>query len=164
MQFALSPPREMSMQKAIDRNVRRPTLQTGIWIVECCWLRRLFKSPGKTSPTVCFPDLLSACVSPAFRVTPCEHRLIQYLVVQLALRNPTTERRSCDIWAVQFEIVMVALRVPWSRIPNPMCVLGQITMACVAVAMSLANGHVLVLAPPRVNLLDRVTGALGLEC
>lgn len=164
MHSRLSLPREMSMQKAIDCNVRRPPVQSDIWIEEYGWLNRLFKSPGKKSPTLRFPDLLSACVSPAFRVTPCEHRLIQYLVVQLTLRNPTTERRSCDIWALQYEPVMLAHRAPWNRFPNPMCVLSQITMACMAMAMSLANGYAVVLAPARVNPSDDATRSRGLEC
>ena len=66
-------------------------------------------------------------------------------LTQLTLRNPRTERRSCDIWAVQFELVMAAHRAPWNRFPNPMFELDQITTACVAVAMSLPDGDALVL-------------------
>ena len=60
MQVALSLPREMSMPDPIDRDVRPPTVQTGIWIEEHGWLHRLFKSPNNTSPKFRFPDLLGA--------------------------------------------------------------------------------------------------------
>ena len=164
MQVALSLPREMSMPDPIDRDVRPPTVQTGIWIEEHGWLHRLFKSPDNTSPKFRFPDLLGACVSLAFRDPPSQRRLVEYLVTQLTLRNPRTERRSCDIWAVQFELVMAAHRAPWNRFPNPMFELDQITTACVAVAMSLPDGDALVLGQARLNLRDRAARSRGLEC
>ena len=111
-----------------------------------------------------FPDLLGACVSLAFRDPPSQRRLVEYLVTQLTLRNPRTERRSCDIWAVQFELVMAAHRAPWNRFPNPMFELDQITTACVAVAMSLPDGDALVLGQARLNLRDRASRSRGLEC
>ena len=85
-------------------------------------------------------------------------------MTQLTLRNPRTERRSCDIWAVQFELVMAAHRAPWNRFPNPMFELDQITTACVAVAMSLPDGHAQVLGQARLNLRDRASRSRGLEC
>ena len=78
------------------------TVQTGIWIEEHGWLHRLFKSPDNASPKFRFPDLLGACVSLALRDPASQRRLVEYLVTQLTLRNPRTERRSCDIWAAQF--------------------------------------------------------------
>ena len=100
----------------------------------------------------------------AFRDTASQRRLVEYLVTQLTLRNPRTERRSCDIWAVQFELVMAAHRAPWNRFPNPMFELDQITTACVAVAMSLPDGHAQVLGQARLNLRDRASRSRGLEC
>ena len=120
MQSALSLPRDKSMPDPIDRDVRHATaqavqtVQTGIWIEEHGWLHRLFKSPDNASPKFRFPDLLGACVSLALRDPASQRRLVEYLVTQLTLRNPRTERRSCDIWAVQFELVMAAHRAPWN--------------------------------------------------
>jgi hypothetical protein len=164
MPFALSLPRETSIQDPIDRVVSAPTVQTGIWIEEHVWLHRLFRSPDNKSPKFRFPDLLGACVSLAFRDPPSQRRLVEYLVTQLTLRNPRTERRSCDIWAVQFEVVMAAHRAPWNRFPNPMFELDQIATACVAVAMYLPDGDAQVLGQARLNLLDRAAHSRGLGC
>ena len=76
-------------------------------------------------------------------------------MTQLTLRNPRTERRSCDIWAVQFELVMAAHRAPWNWFPNPMFELDHLTTACVAVAMTLPDGEAAVLRQARTNLLAR---------
>lgn len=164
MQFALSLPREMSMPDPIDCAVRPPTVQTGIWIEEHGWLHRLFKSADNTSPKFRFPDLLGACVSLAFRDLQSQRHLVEYLVTQLTLRNPRTERRSCDIWAAQFELVLAVHRAPWNRFPNPMFELDQITTACVAVAMAHPDGDALVLRQARRNLRDRSTRSRGAEC
>jgi hypothetical protein len=164
MQSALSLPRETQMPDPTDRESRAPTVQTGIWIEEHGWLHRLFKSQENTSPRFRFPDLLGACVSLALRDIPSQDRLIGYLATQLTLRNPRTERRSCEIWAAQFDLLMTAHRAPWNRFPNPMFELDQLTTACVAVAMSLPDGDAQVLGQARLNLRERTSRSRGPEC
>ena len=115
-------------------------------------------------PKFRFPDLLGACVWLSFRDAPSQRRLVEYLLTQLTLRNPRTERRNCGIWAAQFELVMAAHRAPWNRFPNPMFELDQITTACVAVTMFLPDGQALVLGQARLNLRDRAARSRGLEC
>ena len=129
MQVALSLPREMSIPDPIDRDVRPPTVQTGILIEEHGWLHRLFKAPYNTSPKFRFPDLLSACVSLAMSSDDSRRRLVEYLVTQLTLRDPGTERRSCDIWPAQFDQLWQTHRAPWNRFPNPMFELDHLTTA-----------------------------------
>lgn len=155
MQFALSLPRETSMAYPIDRDERHPTVQTRVWIDEHDWLHRIFKSPGNTSPKFRLPDLLSACVSLATGSDEGRRRLVEYLVTQLTLRDPRTERRSCDIWSAQFDRLMEAHRAPWNRFPHPMFELDHLSTACVALAMSLPDGEAEVLRQARVNLLAR---------
>lgn len=155
MQFALSLPREMSMANPIDRDERYPTVQTRVWIEEHDWLHRIFKSPDNTSPKFRFPDLLSACVSLSVTSDDGQRRLVEYLVTQLTLRDPRTERRSCDIWSAQFDQLMQAHRAPWNRFPNPMFELDHLSTACVALAMSLPDGEAAVLRQARTNLLAR---------
>lgn len=164
MQFAVSSPRQTPTPDSIERVERPCTVQTGIWIEEHGWLYRLFKSPDNTSPRFRFPDLLGACVSLTLGNTESHHRLVQYLVTQLILRDPRTERRSCDLWSVQFDLVMAAHRAPWNRFPHPMFELDQITTACVAVVMSLPEAEGLVLRQARLNLRDRVALSRALEC
>jgi hypothetical protein len=156
MPIALLPPQEMSMPDQIDRVVLPATVQTGVWIEEHGWLHRLFKSPDNTSPKFRFPDLLGACVSLALHDAQSQRDLIDYLLTQLTLRNPRTERRSCDLWATQFDLVMAAHRAPWNRFPNPMFELDHITTGCVAVAMALPDADAAVLRQARLNLMDRV--------
>ena len=155
MQFALSLPRETSMANQIDRDEHTSTVQTRVWVEEHGWLHRIFKSPDNTSPKFRFPDLLSACVSLAVASDDGQRRLVEYLVTQLTLRDPRTERRSCDIWSAQFDQLMEAHRAPWNRFPNPMFELDHLATACVALAMSLSDGEAVVLRQARVNLLAR---------
>ena len=152
------------MANPIDRDEHTSTVQTRVWIEEHDWLHRIFKSPDNTSPKFRFPDLLSACVSLAVASDDGQRRLVEYLVTQLTLRDPRTERRSCNIWAAQFELVLAAHRAPWNRFPNPMFELDHITTACVAVAMSLPYGDALVLRQARLNLRARATSSGGSEC
>ena len=147
------------MATRIDCDERRPTVQTRVWIDEHDWLHGIFKSPHNTSPKFRFPDLLSACVSLAFRDSPNRERLITYVVTQLSLRDPQTERRSCDIWAPQFELLLDAHRGPWNRFPNPMFELDHLTTACVALAMASPNAEAMVLREARSNFLARATGS-----
>jgi hypothetical protein len=155
MQFALSLPRETSMAYAIDRDERYPTVQTRVWVDEHAWLHRIFKSPGNTSPKFRFPDLLSACVSLAMDRDDGQRQLVEYLVTQLTRRDPSTERRSCDIWSAQFDQLMQAHRAPWNRFPHPKFELDHLSTACVALAMSLPDGEAVVLHQARINLLAR---------
>ena len=160
MEFSLSLPREAPMpERPIDRELRPATVQTGIWVDEHDWLHRLFKSPHNRSPRFRFPDLLGACVSMALRDAECQRRLVEYLVTRLTLRNPRTERRSCDIWAPQFELLMAVHRAPWNRFPNPMFELDHIATGCVAVAMTHPDAVALVLRQARLNLLERAAGS-----
>jgi hypothetical protein len=161
MQFALSGSPQMSMANPIDRDEHTSTVQTRVWIDEHDWLHRIFKSPDNTSPKFRFPDLLSACVSLVLASDEGQRRLVEYLVTRLTLRNPRTERRSCDIWSAQFDQLMQAHRAPWNRFPNPMFELDHLSTACVAVAMSRPDGEAVVLRQARMNLLAR-TRASGL--
>ena len=155
MQFALSLPRETSTATPIDREERTSTVQTRVWIEEHDWLHRVFKSADNTSPKFRFPDLLSACISLAMGSDDSQRRLVDYLVTQLTLRDPRTERRSCDVWSAQFEQLMDAHRAPWNRFPNQMFELDHLATACVAIAMSLPDGETAVLRQARMNLLAR---------
>ena len=155
MHFALTVSRDLSMANPIDSDERHPTVQTRVWIEEHSWLHLLFKSPRNTSPKFRFPDLLSACVSLAMSSDDSRRRLIEYLVTQLTLRDPGTERRSCDIWPAQFDQLLQTHRAPWNRFPNPMFELDHLTTACVAVAMTLPDGEAAVLRQARTNLLAR---------
>jgi len=143
------------MATPIDRHERHSTVQTRVWIQEHDWLHHVFKSADNSSPRFRFPDLLSACVTLVMGSEDCQRRLSGYLASQLALRDPKTERRSCDIWTVQFEQLVAAHGAPWNRFPNPMFDLDQLSTACVALAMSQPDGEAMVLRQARLNLLAR---------
>ena len=143
------------MAHPIERDERRSTVQTHVWLEEHDWLHRVFKSSNNTSPKFRFPDLLSACVSMALADTDAQQRLVEFLVTRQTLRDPKCERRSCDIFPTQFDQVMEAHRAPWNRFPNPMFELDHITTGCVAVAMAMPDGEERVLRQARANLLAR---------
>lgn len=144
------------MATPIDRDdSQQPTVQTGVWIDEHDWLHRIFKSAENRSPKFRLPDLLSACVSLAIGCKQEQRRLVEYLETRLTLRDPGTERRSCDIWCTQFEQLMQAHRAAWNRFPNPMFEIDHITTACVAIAMQRPDGPAQVLQQARQNLLER---------
>ena len=103
------------MANPIDSDERHPTVQTRVWIEEHSWLHLLFKSPRNTSPKFRFPDLLSACVSLAMSSDDSRRRLVEYLVTQLTLRDPGTERRSCDIWGCRRRMRMPMTGCPCCR-------------------------------------------------
>jgi hypothetical protein len=134
------------------------TVQTRVWVDEHDWLHRVYKSANNTSPRFRFPDLLSACVSLALENAEAQSRLVDYLVTRLTLRDPRTERRSCDIWAQQFDLALTAHRAAWNRFPNPMFDLDHLTTGCVALAMAGPDGEAQVLRQARLNLLARVRG------
>lgn len=144
------------MATPIDHaDCQQPTVQTGVWADEHDWLHRIFKSTENRSPKFRFPDLLGACVSLAVGCEDGQQRLVEYLETRLTLRDPKTERRSCDIWSAQFDQLMQAHRAAWNRFPNPMFELDQITTACVAIAMVHVDGPAQVLHQARLNLLER---------
>lgn len=145
--------------KTIDRDGRRSTVQSRVWIDEHDWLHTVFKSPDNTSPKFRFPDLLSACVSLALGDDASEERLVEYLVNRLTLRDPKTERRSCDLWTPQYERLLVAHRASWNSFPNPMFELDHLTTACVAVARALPDAEMAVLRQARANFLARASAA-----
>ena len=143
------------MTHATARDERLCTVQTRVWIEEHEWLYGVFKSARNTSPRFRLPDLLSGCVSLAITGDDDHERLAQFVQKRLTSRDPRTERRSCDIWRMQFEQLMRAHRAPWNRFPNPMFELDHLTTACVALAMALPDGATLVLRQARLNLLAR---------
>ena len=143
------------MATRIDCDERRPTVQTRVWIDEHDWLHGIFKSPHNTSPKFRFPDLLSACVSLAFRDSANQARLITYVLTQLSLRDPKTERRSCDIWAPQFELLLDAHRGPWNSFPNSKFDIDAIATACVAVSRLSGDAVASVLRQVRANFRAR---------
>ena len=131
------------------------TIQTRVWIDEHDWLHRLFRTKHNTSPRFRLADLLSACVSIALSSDSCERSLVEYLVNEMTLRDPLSERRSCDMWQTQYELVLSAHRASWNRAPNPMFEIDQLTTACVAVVMRQPSNEVTVLHQARNNLRAR---------
>ncbi len=143
------------MTREIDPQGMPTTIQTRVWVVEHDWLHRLFKSRQNTSPRFRLADLLSACVSLALASDAVEPVLVDYLVKELTLRDPLSERRSCDLWSIQYQLLLDAHRAPWNRSPNPMFEIDQLTTGCVAVVMRRAAGESAVLRQARSNLRAR---------
>ena len=159
MHCALASTRGLAMTQAMEHDERRCTVQTRVWVEEHDWLYGVFKSPQNTAPKFRLPDLLSACVSLAVADDDGHQRLAPFLATRLALRDPHTERRSCDIWRIQFDQLMRAHRAPWNRFPNPMFELDHLTTGCVALAMAEPEGACLMLRQARLNLLARATAS-----
>lgn len=84
------------MAHPIDRDERRSTVQTRVWLEEHDWLHRIFKSSNNTSPKFRLPDLLSACASMALADTGDQQQLVEFMVTRQTLRDPKCERRSYD--------------------------------------------------------------------
>lgn len=143
------------MTRYADPQDMPTTIQTRVWVVEHDWLHRLFKSRQNTSPRFRLADLLSACVSLALASDALERLLVDYLVTELTLRDPLSERRSCELWPAQYELLLEAHRAPWNRPPNPMFEIDQITTGCVAMAMRRPAGESAVLRQARSNLRAR---------
>ncbi|WP_144289928.1 hypothetical protein [Ideonella sp. A 288] len=134
---------------------RSSVVQTSIWITEHDLLYRLLKSPVNTVPRFRYPDLLGACIALALRDADSQRPVIEFLITQLTLRDPSMARRSCEIWPTEFELLLSAHRAPWNRFPNPMFMLDDIATACVALAMARPDGHALVVSQARINLRER---------
>jgi hypothetical protein len=81
--------------------------------------------------------------------------LLPFLETKLALRNPRTPRRSCDIWRTQFDLLLRAHRAAWNQFPNPMFQLDELATACVAVARLLPDTEGAVLRQARFKLIAR---------
>lgn len=143
------------MTTVIDHQLPSSTVQTRIWLDEHEWLRGLYKSRHNTSPRFRVADLLSACVSLALITEVVERSLVEYLVNDLTRRDPQSERRTCDLWAAQYELLLIAHRAAWNRYPNPMFEIDQLTTGCVALVMRRSDSEAAVLGQARVNLRAR---------
>jgi hypothetical protein len=134
-------------------------VQTRLWLPEHEWLYSVMKSPQNTCPKFRFPDLLAACVTLAFATQATRERLITFLRSELLLRKQEKQRRTCDIWKAQFDLLMTAHRDEWNRFPNPMFNLDQITTGCVAVVMTMLDAQNQVLSQARLNVVARTSAA-----
>lgn len=143
------------MTKVIDHELPSPTVQTRVWLDEHEWLGSLYKSRRNSSPRFRMGDLLSACVSLALVTDAVEQSLVEYLVNGLTRRDPQSERRSCDLWAAQYDLLLVAHRASWNRSPNPMFEIDQLTTGCVALVMRRSDSEAAVLRQARANLRAR---------
>jgi hypothetical protein len=142
----------------IEAAERPATVQTHVWMQEHEWLYRLHKDPANIAPKFRMPDLLSACVSLVLGDPANEPQLVQALVTRLMPRAAHGPRRSCDVWAPQFDLLMAAHRAAWNRFPNPMFNLDQLASACVAMLAAHPHGDALVLEQARRNFLERFAG------
>lgn len=145
------------MDHPVVREDAPAIVKTRVWREEHDWLYGLFTSPRNTAPKFRFPDLLGACVSLVVALPEGSERLVEFLVTELARRDASAVRRSCDIWAAQFDQLKAAHGAAWNRFPNPQFDLDQVATACVAVAMSAPLGPDAVLGQARLNWLARTT-------
>lgn len=143
------------MAKPIDHVDQLATVQTRVWLQEHEWLHEIFRSSRNTAPRFRLSDLLSACISIALASREAERQLVAYLDEQLTLRDPRTQRRTCNVFKVQFDQLLNAHRASWNREPHPMFDLDHVATACVAVVHLQDDAINKVLAQARVNFIER---------
>ena len=143
------------MAKPIDPVDQLATVQTRVWLEEHEWLHEIFRSSRNTTPRFRLSDLLSSCISIALVSRDAERLLVAYLDDQLTLRDPRTERRTCNVFKAQFDQLLNAHRASWNREPHPMFDLDHVATACVAVVRLQDDPISKVLAQARANFIAR---------
>jgi hypothetical protein len=135
------------------------TVETHVWLQEHNWLHALFNSPLNTFPKFRFPDLLAACISVVCLNSESHIKLVEFMVTDLTARDPASRRRSCQVWALQFEQLMALHRGPLNRYPNPRFDLDHMATGCVALASRDPFGEAVVLDEARRNHRARLAAA-----
>ena len=131
------------------------TVDTYVWAEEYAFLRALYDSADNTSPKFRFPDLISACVTLAFRGENAPERIFRYLRSELVLRPRAATRRREAMWRTQYDLIRGLQRSRANRHPYPQFQLDQFTTACVALVRRAGSAHQCVYDQARQNTAER---------
>ena len=147
--------RQHTVASPTEESDTQDVIETRLWLEEHDWLYRLLRSAENVSPTIRFPDLISACVSLVFDHHDAPARIFRFLGTELVLRSPRTSRRRESMWRPQYQLLLALQRSPANRHPNPKFQLDQLTTACVALCRIEDGSGAAVLRQARRNTAER---------
>lgn len=134
------------------------TVATLLYEEEFEQLLTIYNSKDNERPRFAFPDLISSCISLTFdaHVNP-SLPIFEFVRTNLSLRNCTgnQKRRKEDIWRAQYALLRSLQLSRENQYPNPKFDLGDLTSACVALAVSMPDAPNTILSQARRNSAQR---------